>query len=602
MSQLNSRWWLLGCVSVITGPLLACGGDTENISPPGPDASSPDTASDGAITDTLVADTSKADAAKNGCSNDLRDILDPNGNVLMTCPPDQGCANGGCMPACDAAALNSGTIGCDFLVPTPSFYPTIKPPCFAVFIANSWPSDVKLTVTLDGTNYDVTKFGYLPAPGQPEKAWAPIPSTGIPAGKAAVLFLSHDPASANVTPLTCPVAPAISQAGGSALPGSGTLSAITARGKAWHIAANVPITAYDILPYGGAKSYLPSAEVLFPSTSFGTSYIGVVPIHGTSMLPEWGQLVAVKDNTNVTVTPTVDLPSGTNVVAAPKGKATKFTLAAGEFIQWQESGEMSGSVITADAPISFTGGHTYNCYKSATSSGGGCDSAHQQIPPLAALGAEYVAPPYATRLASLAEESIKYRIVGAVDNTTLTYLPAVANAPATINAGQVLDFEAVGPFTITSQGITNPFYVGQTMSGCLLIGAARPPGGCLGDEEFVNLLPPAQYLSKYVFFTDPTYPTTNLVFVRVKGAQGFQDVSLDCLGTLSGWKPVNTNDNYEILDVDLVRGGTKNGNCDNGGHTASSKAPFGLMVWGLDTYSSYAYPAGGNAGIINKVQ
>jgi hypothetical protein len=45
----------------------------------------------------------------------------------------------------------------------------------------------------------------------------------------------------------------------------------------------------------------------------------------------------------------------------------------------------------------------------------------------------------------------------------------------------------------------------------------------------------------------------------------------------------------------------KNGTCDNGPHTASSAGPFGLMVWGLDSASSYGYPAGGNIATINTV-
>jgi hypothetical protein len=35
--------------------------------------------------------------------------------------------------------------------------------------------------------------------------------------------------------------------------------------------------------------------------------------------------------------------------------------------------------------------------------------------------------------------------------------------------------------------------------------------------------------------------------------------------------------------------------CKNGHHLAESEGPFGLVVWGLDSYSSYAYPAGGSA-------
>ena len=37
------------------------------------------------------------------------------------------------------------------------------------------------------------------------------------------------------------------------------------------------------------------------------------------------------------------------------------------------------------------------------------------------------------------------------------------------------------------------------------------------------------------------------------------------------------------------------------GHTATSSGPFGLTVWGLDNFASYAYPAGGNVASINTV-
>ena len=71
----------------------------------------------------------------------------------------------------------------------------------------------------------------------------------------------------------------------------------------------------------------------------------------------------------------------------------------------------------------------------------------------------------------------------------------------------------------------------------------------------MNLLPPPQWLAKYVFFTDPTYPTTNLVFVRKSSNGIFADVNLDCVGAISGWQPIGTNGLYEITKVDLIRGG-----------------------------------------------
>jgi hypothetical protein len=138
---------------------------------------------------------------------------------------------------------------------------------------------------------------------------------------------------------------------------------------------------------------------------------------------------------------------------------------------------------------------------------------------------------------------------------------------------------------------------GGTREGALAPGF----GMLLGDEEFVVLLPPQQFLSNYVFFTDPTYPTTNLALTRVRTPSGFQDVEVDCLGVIAGWKPAGASGDYEVVTVDLLRANISNKTCQNGRHTAKSKGPFGIVVWGLDSYSSYAYPAGGYAAPLTTV-
>jgi hypothetical protein len=111
-----------------------------------------------------------------------------------------------------------------------------------------------------------------------------------------------------------------------------------------------------------------------------------------------------------------------------------------------------------------------------------------------------------------------------------------------------------------------------------------------------------------VFFTDPTYPETDLVIVREKGTDGqFHDVKLDCAGTLSGWQTVGA---YEWTRADLQTGNfTPVGNCNNGRHEITSTAPFGLQVWGWGTPNttsftanvSYGYPGGMNLAPINSV-
>jgi len=141
-----------------------------------------------------------------------------------------------------------------------------------------------------------------------------------------------------------------------------------------------------------------------------------------------------------------------------------------------------------------------------------------------------------------------------------------------------------------------------------------------GDPEFVNVIPPAQFLSSYVFFTDPTYPETNLVFVRGPQVGGvFADVTLDCAGTLTGWQPIGSS-GYEFTRIDLVRHDfDPQGECNNGRHEMTSTAPFGVTVWGWGSAEtggiygdpsaggffsqavSYAYPAGMSVKPINDV-
>jgi hypothetical protein len=146
----------------------------------------------------------------------------------------------------------------------------------------------------------------------------------------------------------------------------------------------------------------------------------------------------------------------------------------------------------------------------------------------------------------------------------------------------------------------------------------------------VNVVPPAQFLPRYTFFTDPTYPETNLVLVRVKDAALgiFPDVALDCAGVVQNWADIGTSGKYQFARVDLSTGNFASvGQCNNGVHTIEGAFPgvdsgvpvprFGVAIWGwgntitlpqpndLDPRStrwvSYAYPAGANFVKLNDV-
>ena len=185
------------------------------------------------------------------------------------------------------------------------------------------------------------------------------------------------------------------------------------------------------------------------------------------------------------------------------------------------------------------------------------DSAHQQIPPVRALGNEYVARPLPQPLRRASRSRPPWRIIGAVDGTTLTYEPARAGARRRRSASARSRVRRDRPLRREEPGRGPPLLHVRAHDGRRPYDpstndpSANPDGR--GDAEFVNVVPPARVpRRRYVFFTDPTYPETNLVVVRVKGPKGFSDVNLDCAGALTGWLPVGTSGTYEYTRIDLV--------------------------------------------------
>jgi hypothetical protein len=595
--------WILASSAALAS---ACGGTQSSNFGDGDDAGDDATSGDGGASDATDDGFHLGDAHGDGgsctsrCSSDLHSVLDCNGVVQMTCPSGQGCSGTGCVAACDAAKANKSTIGCDYysVQPEGSQY---QGGCYAVFVANTWNEPVTLTVGIGASTYsNLSAFVRIPSGSGQALTYAPLPNNQLPPQQVAILFLSSGgsvacPASANLT-----------------TPHSGTNVSGTAIGSAFHITASAPVVAYDIYPYGGGNSAITSATLLLPTSAWDTNYVAFngYPMSQVAMAPPAIQLVAQEDGTNVTINPTVAIVGGASVAATAANSPHTYALNKGQVLEFAQPAELSGSPIQADKPIGMWSSAACFNIGPGTSY---CDSTHQQIPPVKALGSEYVAVRYRSRI-DATDEIVPWRIMGLLDGTTLTYEPAApTGAPTTLHAGQVVELKSPGPFIVRSQDDMHPFYMGSYMTSCTFNGQdiGRGTFGCAGDPEFVNVVPGKQFLNSYVFFTDPTYPETNLVFVRTKSAGGFKDVTLDCAGTLTGWKPIGTAGNYEYTRFDLVRHNfAKQGSCDNGRHEAHSDAPFGLTVWGWGNNEtagfyteavSYGYPAGESVKPINTV-
>ena len=523
------------------------------------------------------------------CSPEFDQVLCDD-DIVETCDPGSFCVNNSCQPlsACDAAGLLQRSEGCDFWAVKTELNPEAEGACFAVFVANTGNAPAHLTVRHGDTQLPVNSFSRIPKGQGQDLAFVPYNNVaGLPVGEVAILFLSRGPGNYP----NCPAGPAIAEE---------TQITGTGRGLAFHITSDVPVAAYQMQPFGGGSGAVTAASLLLPTSVWDDSYIavnaGAAGPSGTPLLT----FISRENDTNITLRPKAPVKPGKNVEGGPAGMPITYTLARGESLQINQSDELTGSTILADKPFALFGGST--CLNIPTNVYA-CDGAHQQIPPVRALGHAYAAVRYRDRVANK-PESPPWRLVGAAKDTQLIWTPArPAGAPTTLTLGQVADFNAAGPFHVRSQDEDHPFYAAAYMTG------GQPFGGA-GDPEWVNLIPPAQFQRRYIFFTDPTYPETELVVVRREEDGEFADVNLDCTGPLVAWKPLA--DGIEWTRVQLVTGNfSKVGKCANGRREITSSKPFGVTVWGWGSaasglvytkFVSYAYPAGATIRSINTVQ
>lgn len=566
---------------------------------------------------------------------------------VFQCSSLEECKNAQCVNPCVDTLGEDTSNGCEFyssemdIVSTPGN--SAKGACFAVFIVNQWKTGepAKIQVDRSGTTLPIEQFARIPVGTGTSIAYTPYnAATGLPKDQIAILFLSRDPAAddGSTSPgalAGCPagVTPAI--VGDAAITGTGT-------GNSFHIKTNVPVVGYQIYPYGGGRARVTAATLLLPTNVWGTNYIATNAYAASTAITDGSSnptmtILAQADNTHVTINPVTGIVAGGGLAGTTAGTPISYTIDKGEYLQFTQTNELTGSPIQSDNPIAVIGGQTL--MDVPRSQGARADGAEQMLPPVQALGSQYVGVRYRSRTTNYHytdgnnPESVPWRIVGAVDGTTLTYDPPVAGAPTTVNSRTFVEFNAPGPFVVSSQDANHPFYFAQYMTGGFQFGPVEgtPPndlGGGEGDPEFVNVITPSQYLPRYTFFTDPTYPETDLVVTRVKDPTlGFPNVSLDCAGTLSGWTDIGSGGTYQFTRVDLSHDDFVGvGSCNNGVHTivanfsgnpASPVPAFGVTVWGWGsgrTYDgqdeanpastrwvSYGYPAGANITQLNNV-
>lgn len=536
------------------------------------------------------------------CSRDLRSVVDARdeSRVIAECAPAEGCAEGKCIPACSAAVGANSSIGCEFVALPPPPFASAPGSCFAAFLTNTWGVPARVDGEYAGAPLDIAKSGRIVRTEGANVTYEPF--TGeIPPGQVAVVFLSQKPSGQNST--ACPEGVVTAVPSDTALHG-------TKRGPTLRLKTTVPVSAYSIYPFGGAASFIPSATLLLPLSSWKSDYIVTNP---WSSLTVWNptasaevrvhpttQIVAAEDDTEVTVVGSVHIQGSASVEGAEKGVEKTYRLQRGEQLQFEQEGELTGTRIGANKPVGVWTGHSCMFLPAECC----CDSSQIELFPVQSWGREYAVVPYRSRRVDEFPEQYMFRMTGAVDGTVLTYEPKrPKDAPISLGVGASVTFATDEPFVVRSQDADHPFAIFAYMTGPMFSQATADDG----DPEFTSVIPTEQYLGKYVFFVDPTYPNSQLVVVRSREeGKELQPVVLDCAGTLDGWAPLGSSGKHEYTRLRLTKGGEPQpigtGTCTVGRHEIESAGPIAVTVWGSGRHASYAYPGGAALRTINGVE
>lgn len=480
---------------------------------------------------------------------------------------------------CEEAEREGSYVGCDF-------WPTV--------VANGVWSIFDFTVV-------VANAGDQPAKIRVERNGQVVATATVAPSSLEKIYLPWVPELKGPEIDNCGSAPPLSKS-------------VRADGGAYHLTSSSPVTVYQFnaLQYrgqGGAPgkswsecpgnricrnagaaigcfSFTNDASLLLPTTALTGNY-RITTMRGSRNMGGYFTITATEDDTRVTVQVgkagrIVD--GGPSIPPAGPGEVLELTMNKGDVVELVagigvSASDLSGSLVQATKPVQIIGGvpcvavPTDAMDRSYT-----CDHVEESVFPVETWGKRYIVTVPTGPNGAPVRHAI--RIVGNQDGTTLTY-PGGApdNAPTTIDAGQVLEFEVTQDFEIEGD---HEFSVSSVLpSGQILDPTARP-GSEKGDPSFSLAAAVEQYRTKYVFLAPDDYDVSYADLV----------MPLDAKVTLNGEpltvtpKPVGSGE-FGVARVKLGAG-------KDGAHVLESDKPVGMQVVGYGRYTSYQYPGGLN--------
>jgi len=393
--------------------------------------------------------------------------------------------------------------------------------------------------------------------------------------------------------------------------------------KAFRINSTRPITVYQFNPLSNEDVFSNDASVLLPAPTLGNEYY-IMTYQATGDYQSYLAVVGISTlPTEVTVTATAPVKSGSGIDAMAQGETRTFTVSQGQVLALEaSSGDLTGTHVKSTAPVAVFGGHT------AANMGVTCCADHleEQMTPVNTWGSHVLL----TQTQPRWMEKDYARILAAEEGTQVTLNPAVATVPV-LNAGDFYTFQFRGNVEVTAVGgkpilvaqylassyeILNPAaypnfdYCSSTsqcppgytcdswMYGCMPPMCYGSPAGCpaghsceidplygdgycapIGDPSMILAVPEEQFMDSYIFLAPDAYLQD---FLSVIAPMSAQHVVLDGNQIPPGSFTSIGATGFGVYRTAIV----------DGIHNIWSDQPFGIMVYGYDDDVSYGYPGG----------
>lgn len=406
---------------------------------------------------------------------------------------------------------------------------------------------------------------------------------------------------------------------------------------AYRLTSDAPIIAYQFNPFQNVNVFSNDASLLKPVEALGSP--------STYIVAGWPQTIAITEDpttnfglqlrnfltivgtrpdTHVIVESRAHVVAGGTVGEIAAGETQTFTLQPFEVLNLETGdfhADFTGTIVQADGPVVvYSGSEASDAPHWDSFSARSCCADHleEQLDPARTAGRRYAiaALPNRSRAVigagatslGLFDEFEWARIVNVASGQThvRTSLPAPDDDFYLTDVGDFREVTFDKDFSLESDGAIHVAQIEASQDG-----AGVPRGLPGGDPDLIIVPPLEQWRADYVFLTPDKYVFDFVTIAAPAGTQLLFDgepfdadacekaaaaptvspvTGLPTSGVFDMWRCQLS---FPVIDESAPAGDqVQQGRQNDGVHRLQASVPVGLIVYGFDSYVSYAYAGG----------